>query len=89
MKRTTTVAFLLVLAVLFALPGCSTRHTVAYESVVRVCPAQLMPSTCPAFPDKGKTLRELLIAWEKAKAGHVQCAVYLQAWKSTWQACAD
>ena len=69
------------------LSGCGGTKTVL-KSVIEPCPTSAPDVTCPPMPDKGTTLREMLEAWETAKARHAQGAAAITAWQTSWKGCA-
>ena len=43
---------------------------------------------CPDFPARGIPLRDLLAAWEVARAAHATCRAAVTAWADAWRECA-
>lgn len=52
-----------------------------------VCPPAPVAVECPGFPARGSTLRELLRAWEQARAVHAECHAALGAWEIAHRNC--
>lgn len=77
------------IAILLALAlttGCAGKRTVV-KVKVEPCPPVAPKVSCPNLPQRGSTLRELLIAWEEAKATREVCAEALKAWQDSFQGC--
>ena len=66
--------------------GCTKTRTVV-NTVVEVCPTSPPKIECLDFPKKGKTLRDLLLGWEKAKVVHAECSNAVNAWAEAWEGC--
>lgn len=69
------------------LAACSSKPQIVYRTVIEQCPVIEPKVSCSPFPERGKTLREFLNAWENAKSIHAECAASLEAWETSWEAC--
>ncbi len=66
--------------------GCAAERVVT-RTVVEPCPPAPPEVSCPAFPQRGKTLRSLLLAWEDARLAHAACSAAVDAWSQARTAC--
>ena len=76
-----------VAVMLLLLAGCGGMPSTVVETEVEVCPPQKPALECPAMPDGGETLRDLLHAWQDAVLVHAQCREAVRVWDQAWTAC--
>ena len=72
---------------LLLLAGCGGLPRTVIETDVEVCPPKKPAMECPAMPDGGETLRDLLRAWQDAVLVHAQCREAVRVWDQAWTAC--
>ena len=76
-----------VTVMLLLLAGCGGLPRKVFETKVEVCPPQKPVMECPVMPDGGKTLRDLLRAWQDAVLVHAQCREAVRVWDEAWTSC--
>lgn len=84
MSRGLSAALALSTALLVA--GCDRRAAIP-PPAVEVCPPAPIAVECPPWPDRGDTLRDLLLAWATAQAVHAECRAALSTWEIAHRDC--
>ena len=84
MSRGLSAALALSTALLVA--ACAPRPAIP-PAAVEVCPPAPPAVECPAWPDRGDTLRDLLLAWAAAEAVHAECRAALSTWETAHRRC--
>ena len=77
----------LILMVLLGACSGFTRTVPVTQVTIETCPPTKPTLTCPAFPDKGQTLRDLLHAWQAARQAHANCQAAVAVWEQAWDEC--
>ena len=72
---------------LLLIGGCGGLPSTIIKSKVETCPSQKPALECPAMPDDGETLRDMLHAWQDAILAHARCREALRVWEQSWEAC--
>ena len=67
--------------------GCAPTPP-THVPAVEVCPPAPPAVECPTFPSRGIHLRDLLAAWETARAAHTTCRAAVTAWANAYRECA-
>ena len=77
----------LVAVLLVAGCGSSKPPPVQTKVVIENCPPRVIEGSCPDFPERGGTLRELLLSWEAARSSYVECRTWAETQNEIIRSC--